>query len=167
MVTKPLPSSNTGVRYSQQPVSEPESSSSNHHGNNSMVTTQTILHQVSPPGLEPSQNLLSTDTKLVSDLHPSSSDFCDVQESAKDPWVGKHSESIFSRTLLKWHIIYDSGWADGNVMWPHESTQYKHLLRVPMSCWQVVGVGTGSWRQQVGLSHSVTALQLTKVICRT
>ncbi|NWW75249.1 HNF1A factor, partial [Climacteris rufus] len=55
-----------GVRYNQQPVSEPESSSSNHHGNSSMVTTQTILHQVSPPGLEPSQNLLSTDTKLVS-----------------------------------------------------------------------------------------------------
>ncbi|KFV15518.1 Hepatocyte nuclear factor 1-alpha, partial [Tauraco erythrolophus] len=43
-----------------------ESSSSSHHGNSSMVTTQTILHQVSPPGLEPSQNLLSTDTKLVS-----------------------------------------------------------------------------------------------------
>ncbi|KFZ49423.1 Hepatocyte nuclear factor 1-alpha, partial [Podiceps cristatus] len=47
-------------------ASEAESSSSNHHGNSSMVTTQTILHQVSPPGLEPSQNLLSTDTKLVS-----------------------------------------------------------------------------------------------------
>ncbi|NWS14468.1 HNF1A factor, partial [Pachyramphus minor] len=55
-----------GVRYSQQPASEAESSSSNPHGNSSMVTTQTILHQVSPPGLEPSQNLLSTDTKLVS-----------------------------------------------------------------------------------------------------
>ncbi|KFO71470.1 Hepatocyte nuclear factor 1-alpha, partial [Cuculus canorus] len=55
-----------GVRYNQQPTSEAVSSSSNHHGNSSMVTTQTILHQVSPPGLEPSQNLLSTDTKLVS-----------------------------------------------------------------------------------------------------
>ncbi|NWR34711.1 HNF1A factor, partial [Tachuris rubrigastra] len=55
-----------GVRYNQQPASEAESSSSNAHGNSSMVTTQTILHQVSPPGLEPSQNLLSTDTKLVS-----------------------------------------------------------------------------------------------------
>ncbi|NWR85649.1 HNF1A factor, partial [Furnarius figulus] len=55
-----------GVRYNQQPASEAESSSSNPHGNTSMVTTQTILHQVSPPGLEPSQNLLSTDTKLVS-----------------------------------------------------------------------------------------------------
>ncbi|XP_005147862.2 hepatocyte nuclear factor 1-alpha [Melopsittacus undulatus] len=55
-----------GVRYNQQPASEAESSSSNHHVNSSMVTTQTILHQVSPPGLEPSQNLLSTDTKLVS-----------------------------------------------------------------------------------------------------
>ncbi|KAK4813260.1 hypothetical protein QYF61_019063 [Mycteria americana] len=60
------PSKVHGVRYNQQPVSEAESSSSNHHGNSSMVTTQTILHQVSPPGLEPSQNLLSTDTKLVS-----------------------------------------------------------------------------------------------------
>ncbi|XP_005445325.2 hepatocyte nuclear factor 1-alpha [Falco cherrug] len=60
------PSKVHGARYNQQPASEPESSSSNHHGNSSMVTTQTILHQVSPPGLEPSQNLLSTDTKLVS-----------------------------------------------------------------------------------------------------
>ncbi|XP_019394747.1 PREDICTED: hepatocyte nuclear factor 1-alpha isoform X1 [Crocodylus porosus] len=60
------PSKVHSVRYNQQPVSEAESSSSNHHGNNSMVTTQTILHQVSPPGLEPSQNLLSTDTKLIS-----------------------------------------------------------------------------------------------------
>ncbi|NXS19723.1 HNF1A factor, partial [Mystacornis crossleyi] len=60
------PSKVHGVRYNQQPASEAESSSSNHHGNSSMVTTQTVLHQVSPPGLEPSQNLLSTDTKLVS-----------------------------------------------------------------------------------------------------
>ncbi|NXL87447.1 HNF1A factor, partial [Alectura lathami] len=60
------PSKVHGVRYNQQPASEAESSSSNHHGNSSMVTTQTILHQVSPPGLEPSQNLLSTDTKLIS-----------------------------------------------------------------------------------------------------
>ncbi|NXH38758.1 HNF1A factor, partial [Dicaeum eximium] len=60
------PSKVHGVRYNQQPASEAESSSSNHHGNSSMVTTQTILHQVSPTGLEPSQNLLSTDTKLVS-----------------------------------------------------------------------------------------------------
>ncbi|XP_009935026.1 hepatocyte nuclear factor 1-alpha [Opisthocomus hoazin] len=60
------PSKVHGVRYNQQPASEAESTSSNHHGNSSMVTTQTILHQVSPPGLEPSQNLLSTDTKLVS-----------------------------------------------------------------------------------------------------
>ncbi|XP_062446117.1 hepatocyte nuclear factor 1-alpha isoform X1 [Rhea pennata] len=60
------PSKVHGVRYNQQPATEAESSSSNHHGNSSMVTTQTILHQVSPPGLEPSQNLLSTDTKLIS-----------------------------------------------------------------------------------------------------
>ncbi|NWX84208.1 HNF1A factor, partial [Nothoprocta pentlandii] len=60
------PSKVHGVRYNQQPATEAESSSSNPHGNSSLVTTQTILHQVSPPGLEPSQNLLSTDTKLVS-----------------------------------------------------------------------------------------------------
>uniref|UniRef100_A0A8C3FX24 HNF1 homeobox A n=1 Tax=Chrysemys picta bellii TaxID=8478 RepID=A0A8C3FX24_CHRPI len=60
------PSKVHGMRYNQQPANEAESSSSNHHGNSSMVTTQTILHQVSPPGLEPSQNLLSTDTKLIS-----------------------------------------------------------------------------------------------------
>ncbi|NXI91589.1 HNF1A factor, partial [Psophia crepitans] len=60
------PSKVHGVRYNQQSASEAESSSSNHHGNSSMVTTQTILHQVSPPGLEPSQNLLSTDSKLAS-----------------------------------------------------------------------------------------------------
>ncbi|XP_073169523.1 hepatocyte nuclear factor 1-alpha isoform X3 [Lepidochelys kempii] len=58
--------SDIGMRYNQQPANEAESSSSNHHGNSSMVTTQTILHQVSPPGLEPSQNLLTTDTKLIS-----------------------------------------------------------------------------------------------------
>ncbi|XP_068767875.1 hepatocyte nuclear factor 1-alpha isoform X3 [Struthio camelus] len=70
LVTEPSsalsPSKVHGVRYNQQPATEAESSSSNHHGNSSMVTTQTILHQVSPPGLEPSQNLLSTDTKLIS-----------------------------------------------------------------------------------------------------
>ncbi|XP_025975006.1 hepatocyte nuclear factor 1-alpha isoform X2 [Dromaius novaehollandiae] len=60
------PSKVHGVRYNQQPATEAESPSSSHHGNSSMVTTQTILHQVSPPGLEPSQNLLSTDTKLIS-----------------------------------------------------------------------------------------------------
>ncbi|NXI73614.1 HNF1A factor, partial [Anseranas semipalmata] len=60
------PSKVHGVRYNQQPASEAESSSSSHPANSSMVTTQTILHQVSPPGLEPSQNLLSTDTKLIS-----------------------------------------------------------------------------------------------------
>ncbi|XP_077691277.1 hepatocyte nuclear factor 1-alpha isoform X2 [Eretmochelys imbricata] len=60
------PSKVHGMRYNQQPANEAESSSSNHHGNSSMVTTQTILHQVSPPGLEPSQNLLTTDTKLIS-----------------------------------------------------------------------------------------------------
>nr|XP_020863646.1 hepatocyte nuclear factor 1-alpha isoform X4 [Phascolarctos cinereus] len=55
-----------GVRYSQQPTSEAESSGSSGHGGSGMVTTPTVLHQISPPGLEPSHSLLSTDAKLVS-----------------------------------------------------------------------------------------------------
>ncbi|KAM9094390.1 hepatocyte nuclear factor 1-alpha [Sarcophilus harrisii] len=56
----------TGVRYGQQPTSEAESSGGSGHGGGSMVTTPTVLHQISPPGLEPSHSLLSTDAKLVS-----------------------------------------------------------------------------------------------------
>ncbi|XP_028914159.1 hepatocyte nuclear factor 1-alpha [Ornithorhynchus anatinus] len=60
------PSKVHGVRYGQQPTSEAESSGSSAHGGGAMVTTPAILHQVSPPGLEPSHNLLSADSKLVS-----------------------------------------------------------------------------------------------------
>ncbi|XP_044541386.1 hepatocyte nuclear factor 1-alpha [Gracilinanus agilis] len=56
----------SGVRYGQQPTSEADSSGGSGHGGGSMVTTPTILHQISPPGLEPSHSLLSTDAKLVS-----------------------------------------------------------------------------------------------------
>ncbi|XP_064424033.1 hepatocyte nuclear factor 1-alpha isoform X2 [Latimeria chalumnae] len=55
-----------GVRYGQQSTSDDMSPSVSHHGNSAMVTTQTILQQVSSPGLEPSQSLLTTDTKLIS-----------------------------------------------------------------------------------------------------
>ncbi|XP_043831108.1 hepatocyte nuclear factor 1-alpha isoform X2 [Dromiciops gliroides] len=55
-----------GVRYGQQPTSEAESSGGSGHGGGSMVTTPTVLHQISSPGLEPSHSLLSTDAKLVS-----------------------------------------------------------------------------------------------------
>ncbi|XP_074062135.1 hepatocyte nuclear factor 1-alpha isoform X1 [Macrotis lagotis] len=55
-----------GVRYSQQSTSEAESSTGSGHGGGSMVTTPTVLHQISPPGLEPSHSLLSADAKLVS-----------------------------------------------------------------------------------------------------
>uniref|UniRef100_A0ACB8FYA0 Hepatocyte nuclear factor 1-alpha n=1 Tax=Sphaerodactylus townsendi TaxID=933632 RepID=A0ACB8FYA0_9SAUR len=59
--------SDSGMRYSQQPVSETDSSNGNQHGgNNSIVTTQTILHQVSSPGLCSAGSGSSADTKLIS-----------------------------------------------------------------------------------------------------
>ncbi|XP_015285098.1 PREDICTED: hepatocyte nuclear factor 1-alpha [Gekko japonicus] len=56
-----------GVRYNQQPVSETDSSNGNQHGgNNSIVTTQTILHQASSPGLCSAGSGSVSDTKLIS-----------------------------------------------------------------------------------------------------
>nr|XP_006138681.1 hepatocyte nuclear factor 1-beta isoform X3 [Pelodiscus sinensis] len=62
------PSKMPGVRYSQQGNSEVTSSSTiSHHGNNAMVTTsQSVLQQVSPAGLDPGHNLLSPDGKMIS-----------------------------------------------------------------------------------------------------
>ncbi|MGH0162718.1 UNVERIFIED_CONTAM: hypothetical protein FKN15_064233 [Acipenser sinensis] len=57
---------NQRVRYSEQQANEGLTCSISHHGNSGMVTTQSILQSVSPPGLEPSHNLLSNDCKLVS-----------------------------------------------------------------------------------------------------
>uniref|UniRef100_A0ACB8ECZ0 Hepatocyte nuclear factor 1-beta n=1 Tax=Sphaerodactylus townsendi TaxID=933632 RepID=A0ACB8ECZ0_9SAUR len=56
-----------GVRYSQQGSNEVTSSSTiNHHGNGTMVTTsQGVLQQVSPAGLDSSHGLLSPDGKMV------------------------------------------------------------------------------------------------------
>ncbi|XP_067394184.1 hepatocyte nuclear factor 1-beta isoform X2 [Emydura macquarii macquarii] len=62
------PSKMSGVRYSQQGNNEVTSSSTiSHHGNSTMVTTsQSVLQQVSPAGLDPSHNLLSPDGKMIS-----------------------------------------------------------------------------------------------------
>uniref|UniRef100_A0A452H3H1 Uncharacterized protein n=1 Tax=Gopherus agassizii TaxID=38772 RepID=A0A452H3H1_9SAUR len=62
------PSKMAGVRYSQQGNNEVTSSSTiSHHGNNTMVTTsQSVLQQVSPAGLDPGHNLLSPDGKMIS-----------------------------------------------------------------------------------------------------
>ncbi|XP_032899567.1 hepatocyte nuclear factor 1-alpha [Amblyraja radiata] len=54
-----------GVRYGQQTSNDIVPQSVSHHGNSTLVTTHTILQPVSPPGLEPSSSLLTTDTKLI------------------------------------------------------------------------------------------------------
>ncbi|XP_030152230.1 hepatocyte nuclear factor 1-beta isoform X5 [Lynx canadensis] len=59
------PNKLSGVRYSQQGNSEVTSSSTiSHHGNNAMVTSQSVLQQVSPASLDPGHNLLSPDGKM-------------------------------------------------------------------------------------------------------
>ncbi|XP_074119603.1 hepatocyte nuclear factor 1-beta isoform X4 [Sminthopsis crassicaudata] len=61
------PSKLSGVRYSQPGNNEVTSSSTiNHHGNSAMVTSQSVLQQVSPAGLDPGHSLLSPDGKLIS-----------------------------------------------------------------------------------------------------
>ncbi|XP_032901492.1 hepatocyte nuclear factor 1-beta isoform X4 [Amblyraja radiata] len=60
------PSSKHGVRYGQQGVNEaPSSTAISHHGNSAMVTSQTVLQQVSPANLDPGHNLLSPDGKMI------------------------------------------------------------------------------------------------------
>ncbi|XP_066491621.1 hepatocyte nuclear factor 1-beta isoform X2 [Tiliqua scincoides] len=61
------PSKMPGVRYSQPGNSEVTSSSTiSHHGNSAMVTTsQAVLQQVSPAGLDPGHSLLSPDGKMI------------------------------------------------------------------------------------------------------
>ncbi|XP_078277576.1 hepatocyte nuclear factor 1-alpha [Rhinoraja longicauda] len=54
-----------GVRYGHQTSNDTMPPSVRHHGNSTLVTTHTILQPVSPPGLEPSSSLLTTDTKLI------------------------------------------------------------------------------------------------------
>lgn len=60
-----------GVRYSQQGNNEVTSSSTiSHHGNSAMVTSQSVLQQVSPGSLDPGHSLLSPDGKMVSTPGP-------------------------------------------------------------------------------------------------
>ncbi|NXJ01378.1 HNF1B factor, partial [Psophia crepitans] len=62
------PSKIPGVRYSQATSSEAASSGAiSHHGSGAMVTTsQAVLQQVSPAGLDPGHGLLSPDGKMIS-----------------------------------------------------------------------------------------------------
>lgn len=61
------PNKLSGVRYSQQGSNEVTSSSTiSHHGNSAMVTSQSLLQQVSPASLDPGHNLLSPDGKMIS-----------------------------------------------------------------------------------------------------
>ncbi|KAE8623706.1 hypothetical protein XENTR_v10005703 [Xenopus tropicalis] len=61
------PSKLQGVRYNQQGNNEVTSSSTiSHHGSNAMVTSQSVLQQVSPVGLDHSHGMLSPDGKLIS-----------------------------------------------------------------------------------------------------
>ncbi|XP_030328281.1 hepatocyte nuclear factor 1-beta isoform X1 [Strigops habroptila] len=62
------PSKMTGVRYSQAASGEAASSGTiSHHGSGAMVTTsQAVLQQVSPAGLDPGHGLLSPDGKMIS-----------------------------------------------------------------------------------------------------
>ncbi|KAF1624472.1 UNVERIFIED_CONTAM: Hepatocyte nuclear factor 1-beta, partial [Eudyptes pachyrhynchus] len=57
-----------GVRYSQAASGEAASSGAiSHHGGGAMVTTsQAVLQQVSPAGLDPGHSLLSPDGKMIS-----------------------------------------------------------------------------------------------------
>ncbi|NXJ89481.1 HNF1B factor, partial [Corythaixoides concolor] len=57
-----------GVRYSQAASGEATSSGAiSHHGGGAMVTTsQAVLQQVSPAGLDPGHGLLSPDGKMIS-----------------------------------------------------------------------------------------------------
>ncbi|NWX17895.1 HNF1B factor, partial [Aegotheles bennettii] len=57
-----------GVRYSQTTSGEAASSGAiSHHGGSAMVTTsQAVLQQVSPAGLDPGHGLLSPDGKMIS-----------------------------------------------------------------------------------------------------
>ncbi|KAJ0021951.1 hypothetical protein NQD34_009441 [Periophthalmus magnuspinnatus] len=52
------------MRYNQGEVTS--SSSISHHSSNAMSTSQSVLQQVSPGGLDPSHSLLSPDAKMIS-----------------------------------------------------------------------------------------------------
>ncbi|XP_011480689.1 hepatocyte nuclear factor 1-beta isoform X1 [Oryzias latipes] len=62
----PQTSASPPMRYSQGPGEAASSSSISHHSSNGMVTSQSVLQQVSPGGLEHSHSLLSPDAKMIS-----------------------------------------------------------------------------------------------------
>lgn len=62
----PQTSSSPPMRYSQGPGEVTSSSSISHHSSNAMATSQSVLQQVSPGGLDPSHSLLSPDAKMIS-----------------------------------------------------------------------------------------------------
>lgn len=55
------------VRYGQVPSEVTSSSAISHHSSNAMATSQSVLQQVSPGGLDHSHSLLSPDAKMVSE----------------------------------------------------------------------------------------------------
>uniref|UniRef100_A0A3B5BAT8 HNF1 homeobox B n=1 Tax=Stegastes partitus TaxID=144197 RepID=A0A3B5BAT8_9TELE len=54
------------MRYSQGPGEVTSSSTISHHSSNAMATSQSVLQQVSPGGLDHGHSLLSPDTKMIS-----------------------------------------------------------------------------------------------------
>ncbi|XP_031729510.1 hepatocyte nuclear factor 1-beta-A isoform X2 [Anarrhichthys ocellatus] len=54
------------MRYSQGPGEVTSSTTISHHSSNPMVTSQSVLQQVSPGGLDHSHSLLSPDAKMIS-----------------------------------------------------------------------------------------------------
>ncbi|XP_022052493.1 hepatocyte nuclear factor 1-beta-A isoform X5 [Acanthochromis polyacanthus] len=64
--TSASPPSKIPVRYSQGPGEVTSSSTISHHSSNAMATSQSVLQQVSPGGLDHSHSLLSPDTKMIS-----------------------------------------------------------------------------------------------------
>uniref|UniRef100_A0A7N8WT88 HNF1 homeobox Ba n=1 Tax=Mastacembelus armatus TaxID=205130 RepID=A0A7N8WT88_9TELE len=60
------PSKMPGVRFSQGPGEVTSSTTISHHNSNAMATSQSVLQQVSPGGLDHSHSLLSPDAKMIS-----------------------------------------------------------------------------------------------------
>ncbi|XP_035536678.1 hepatocyte nuclear factor 1-beta-A isoform X3 [Morone saxatilis] len=54
------------MRYSQGPGEVTSSTTINHHSSNAMSSSQSVLQQVSPGGLDHSHSLLSPETKMIS-----------------------------------------------------------------------------------------------------
>ncbi|XP_019717036.1 hepatocyte nuclear factor 1-beta-A isoform X3 [Hippocampus comes] len=62
----PQTSASPPMRYSQGPGEVTSSTTISHHASSGMATSQSVLQQVSPGGLDPSHSLLSPDTKMIS-----------------------------------------------------------------------------------------------------